>query len=178
MRKEISPNLFTIIIVITISLLLIVYFRYYYKEKQVLSNKLKFIKLLVISVILIGFCLVFSFQIIQVYIVIGAEGLHKGNLLFTLLNGLIFGMYLNILGFTLKSERMWIKALLIFTLIWLFTNGFGGFGIYIKLNAPLDSVFLYTKYQTNSVLGIRFFINNILLLSTIFISSFLIESEV
>lgn len=94
------------------------------------------------------------------------------NFIFTILNGLLLGVYLNCIGLSFSSNKR--NAIMIFVCVWLIFNLFGLFGIRLILNFP----FLIVKvFESNTATGCLFFIGNILYFLLIWILSLMVLTE-
>lgn len=134
---------------------------------------------------LIGFCILFiflAFIIYYEYIVIDLPKSRKAfeSFMYTILNALMFGIYLNITGFGIKITKRWIKYFLLFVILYLISAGFGTFGISITINLPPDYRWLlqYRTYCSNNKDGIWFITYNWYILLTVLVISFGTESEI
>ena len=161
------------IILMIIPITLMVLFSKWNKD-----NKPKLIKMYAKnSLILLGLFLL-TMDSISIYFTIGNE--NESNFIFTLLNALIFGVFLNIVGVNGKGifRKTTVKGGTILILTILALSGFGFFGFLFIFNFPLNALFFYDIFSTSTPHGIRFFISNILFFILILFFSFLTESEV
>ena len=160
-------------ILIFIPIILIILFRKWY-----ITNKPRLIKSYIINGLVIGILLLLGFDSISVYLTIG--NVQDTSFVFTLLNALVFGVFLNIIGLNGKGifRKTTIKATTLILLVLLAISGFGFFGLLFVFNFPLNLILTYNIFSTNTVHGIRFFGYNILLFVLITFFSFLTESEV
>lgn len=132
-------------------------------------------KLIIYSVIV--FFLIYSIYIRWIVLTI-TESEENTGLMYSLLNALIFGMYIGVCGFVSDSGKMW-KVLGIIVLFYLVITEMGYIGIQIFINYPQPFNFLhYRYYESNSEVGILFFIFNVDVFLIIFFLSFLIEKEI
>lgn len=116
---------------------------------------------------------------IAIYLTVG-NNVSNSSWIFTLLNALIFGVYLNIIGYGGGNifKRNALRTLLLVVLVILCFSGFGYFGLLVKFNFPFNLLFFYDIFSTGTVHGIRFLSFNILLFIVILFFSFLLEREV
>lgn len=117
-----------------------------------------------------------------IIIEIHSESYYKG-LLFSMLNALIFGMYLNVCGFGFNKlmSRSFFKYTAVVFLVLMTCQGFGlwGFRFTFNVNKPLNFKLLaYNVYESNSEKGIRFLTYNIYIFGIIWFLSFMLESEI
>jgi len=103
------------------------------------------------------------------------------SLIFTLLNALLFGMYLNICGLAsgglLKKSYMKFSVITIVLFSSLFVFGIASF--YIEFNYPFNLLLFYNKFSTSTLHGLYFYEYNFFgLLGGIYLLSFILESEV
>jgi hypothetical protein len=111
-----------------------------------------------------------AFLVIQIIL----EESSLSGTIFTLLNALIMGMYISVLGLLdTHSSKLW-KYVLFIAIIILAVMGLSGIGFRITL---LTDFLIYKSYCDNTVEGIVFFISNLPLLTSIYFISFLTESE-
>jgi hypothetical protein len=94
--------------------------------------------------------------------------------IFSMLNGLIFGFYLNCLGL-LSNKGKALKYITFGVVIVFVALGLGMVAIYLELNFPFLT---QTVYESNTEKGILFFFENLGFFSTLFLSSFVAESEI
>jgi len=126
--------------------------------------------LLVFGVIVV--IILFATGIISIHIVAGNE---DSNILYILLNALVFGVYINALGiFNKGTRKLSYKVIILFITFVIMITGFGYFDIQIHINLWF---FLYKIFSSSSVHGINFFWLNIHFWSAIFFLSFFTESE-
>lgn len=117
-----------------------------------------------------------------IIIEINSEKYYKG-LLFSMLNALIFGMYLNVCGFgfnKIMSKSFFKYTAFVFILL-MTVQGFGlwGFRFTFQVNKPLNfNLLAYNVYESNSEKGILFLTFNIYIFGIIWFLSFLLESEI
>jgi len=97
---------------------------------------------------------------------------NQPSIIFTILNGLVMGVYLNTIGLTSSSKKA--NMLVVFMIIWIVFSCIGLFGFRITLNFE---IFLYKSYTSNTAEGILFFVSNLPYLALIFMLSHLIEGE-
>lgn len=129
--------------------------------------------LIAIGVILLLVLIYYLFKlgIINIGITVNDE---NGSIVFSLLNGMIMGMYLTALGWSLGASKWWQKLVLILIIgIYLYL-GFTYIGFKFCTNL---SFFLVKCYETNTPAGIEFFLGNILLFGFIFAITFVTEGE-
>lgn len=100
------------------------------------------------------------------------EMFNQPSFIFTILNALILGVYLNCLNLVIPTKK--VNSLIIFIVIWIIFSCFGMFGLRITFNFPF---LIYQSYTSNTAEGILFFIMNLTYFCLIYILSFLIESE-
>lgn len=106
------------------------------------------------------------------------------GILFSILNGLIWGMYLNVCGFGLKTSKDFFKYFLLAFLLYFIISGFGYFGISITIRLDRTNIdeikylLYYDTIITNSYETILFFTYNLPLFVIIFFVSHILESEI
>jgi len=121
--------------------------------------------------------LLFATDRISIYILLVSEG----NLLFTLLNALCLGVYLNAIGLSggnfFKKAYIKISILLIVAFCSLFVFGLSDF--YIQFNFPFNLLFYgYNKFSTATIDGIYFYYLNLVgFFGLVYLLSFILESE-
>lgn len=102
---------------------------------------------------------------------------YDSNLLFTLLNVFIYGVFFSFCGFFNKGIRKSYKKYVAILFFILFICGFGlaSFEFHINLNIPL----WYPTFSTSTIQGAFFFASplNFAMFCGIFLFSFTIESE-
>jgi hypothetical protein len=112
------------------------------------------------------------FQIIQIRIFFNTQ---KLGFLWTILNALVWNVYINALGvFNTGIKKSTYKYSILIIGIFIILLGFGYFNVVIRLNFI---IFLYPEFSTSSDSGIWFFWYNIYLWIPIYFITFLIESE-
>ncbi|HEC92908.1 MAG TPA: hypothetical protein ENI51_07970 [Candidatus Atribacteria bacterium] len=174
MKIQISPNIFSISIFFIICFILIIFY-YYFRKETSFTDVWLYLKLIFYSLVIIAFLFVFALEIIQIFI---TQGVEEGSesWLFLLLNALLMGMYLNILGVQANTKSS-VRFLLLFILIYLSVSGFGYLGILIIINEPISNYLLYNIYQSNSAHGIYFVWCNLAFFIVILFLSFTTESD-
>lgn len=151
-------------------LLIILLIRYNFKHKELSERWLltKFILVLLAGLII---CLIFIYDIIEIYISVNSD---NSNFIWSILNVLIIGIFMNIIGIG-SSMKQVNRTFLLLAVVYLAIVGFGYFGFLIKFNLPF---LIYKKYETNTIRGIYFLTLNIVFLLLVFFISFLSESDV
>jgi len=121
---------------------------------------------------LIIFILFNIFQVIQIRIFFNTQTF---GFLWTILNALVWNVYINALGiFNTGIRKTTYKYVILLIGIIIILLGFGFFNVVIRLNF---TIFLYPQFSTSSSDGIWFFWLNIYLWIPIYFITFLIESE-
>ncbi len=143
---------------------------YYINENSV--DWLFWIKVLLGLLVMLGIFLLFWFRIIIVEFLWESES-NIESTFFSILNGLIFGFYLNCLfGSNGSSTTYKIVFIAIFCLF--FYLGIQNFGVRLTVDLP----FLIEKtLSTNSSELIIFFTSNLVFFTSIYLMSYFIESE-
>lgn len=177
MREQITPNLYTIIIFSIAFFVALIYLLYFRKKKESFTDAWMFFKIIAYSTVLILFLFVFALEMIVIYITMGEET-GTESWIFLILNVLLLGMYINILGFRSKVSINSIRYLILFVLVMFSLSGFGYLGVLIEFREPISDYLFYRFYQSNSTHGIFFFVLNILLFTLIYFISYMTESEV
>jgi hypothetical protein len=114
----------------------------------------------------------------EIIIIELTQGKKYASFFWSLLNGLILGMYLNITGFFHKAMKKTYKYIALFVIVAFFIQGFGYFGFRFTFNLPSDINFLsYNKIDTNSYTFIRFIHYNWYFFVFILVISFIVESD-
>ena len=139
-------------------------YNYYHLKRQ--------IKFWLIFFGIIIFILFNIFQVIQIRIFFNTQQL---GFLYTILNALVWNVYINALGvFNTGIRKSTYKYMILVIGIFIILLGFGYFNVIIRLNFL---IFLYPQLSTSSSDGIWFFWYNIYLWIPIYFITFLIESE-
>lgn len=149
-----------------------------------LSRVYTWLRLLAYLFLIICICLLFYYQLIILKFV--RERNQTLSMVYTLLNALLFGMYLNALGIDTTNE--YIKYVFFIAVIILMLFSVNEFGIRIELRQSIIDEFWqyfrigrplrYTFIQTNSEKVIIFFSLNLILLIVLYGISFIFEHEV
>ncbi|MBY9008142.1 MAG: hypothetical protein KGD63_15485, partial [Candidatus Lokiarchaeota archaeon] len=153
-------------------IILILYTKWY------ANNKPKLIKSYITYIGIEILLLLLALDSISIYLTIGSEV--ENSFVFTLLNALIFGVFLNVVGLNGNGifKRLTIKGTTLFVLVITSILGFGFFGLLFYFNFPLNYIFNYDIFSTSTADGIRFFASNFLFFMLILFFSFIVESEV
>ena len=161
-----------IILMIIPLVILILYTKWY------ANNKPKLIKSYITYIGIEILLLLLAIDSISIYLTIGSEV--ENSFVFTLLNALIFGVFLNVVGLNGNGifKRLTIKGTTLFILVFTSILGFGFFGLLFYFNFPLNYIFNYDIFSTSTADGIRFFSSNFLFFMLILFFSFIVESEV
>ena len=102
-------------------------------------------------------------------------GSQESSILYTLLNALVFGVYINALGiFNKGTRKLKYKLIILFVAIIIMITGFGYFDIQLHFNFWF---FAYKIFSSSSVHGINFFWVNLYFWMCVYFLSYLIESE-
>jgi len=102
-------------------------------------------------------------------------GSQESSILYTLLNALVFGVYINALGiFNKGTKKLKYKLIILSVAILIMITGFGYFDFQIHFNLWF---FAYRIYSSSSVHGILFFWINLYFWSAIYFLSYMTESE-
>lgn len=164
----------------------------YFNKDHGFTDLWSFIEVGFVIIMIVFVLSVFALGYIEIAVVSGAE--EDSTMIATILNGFLMGAYLLALGFTpTLSESSWeqaIKVLAIITFGLFSIMGFGHIGLRITFTdvpllfnqyLPFESfsdLLVYNIYQTNAHHGGMFFLLNVHLFTTIFLASFLTETEV
>jgi len=133
----------------------------------------KWLKFWLLFLGILIFILFNIFQIIQIRIFFNTQQL---GFLWTILNALVWNVYINALGiFNTGIRKTTYKYVIMLLGVIIILLGFGYFNVIIRLNF---TIFLYPQFSTSSSDGIWFFWLNIYLWLPIYFVSFLIESEI
>ena len=161
-----------IILMIIPIVILILYTKWY------ANNKPKLIKSYITYIAIEILLLLLAVDSISIYLTIGSE--IENSFVFTLLNALIFGVFLNVVGLNGNGifKKLSVKGSTLFVLVITSILGFGFFGLLFHFNFPLNYIFNYDIFSTNTADGIRFFASNFLFFMLILFFSFIVESEV
>jgi len=109
---------------------------------------------------------------IKIYFIAGSE---ESSILYTLLNALVFGVYINALGIFNKGiKKLKYKILILIFAVFIVICGLAYFDIQVHFNLWF---FLYKIYSSSSVHGINFFWINLYFWSAIYFISYMTESE-
>ena len=161
-----------------IAIVIITFLFIQFKRKEYFVDKFRLLKT---SIYLIGLdflLLAMTLQSIQIF-VLPADNLIE-NWIFMLLNALIFGVYLNIIGLgstkTLRKD-VWKYILFVFLII-ISISGLGYFNFTFVFNFPFNFILNYNKFGLSNVHGIRFFSFNFVLFTLLYFISFILEHEV
>lgn len=173
-KIRIHPDWYLLAIWCIAIFLILLYIRYFRKDSA-FSDFWLFFKIVLIGLFLIGFLLIFMYEIVVIYISIGKET-GTESWIFLVLNVLLLGIYINVCGFRSKSTNA-ERYLFLSILVILSLSGLGYLGLLIKFNPPISDYLLHDIYQSNSVEGIYFFTYNFLLFTLIYFLSFITEKE-
>jgi len=107
--------------------------------------------------------------------IVFTAGSEESSILYTLLNALVFGVFINSLGIFNKGIKgLKIKLGILIVAIIVVLTGFGYFDVQIHFNLWF---FAYKIYSSSSAHGIYFFWLNLYFWSIIYFISFITESE-
>lgn len=141
--------------------------RYY--DYNHLKNEMRFYFILCVIII---FIIMLISGILRISIFIGSK---DSSIVFTVLNALVFGAFLNSLGlFNYGIRKKNWKYIFMFIFIIVMLLGFGYFNIEIQCNFWFLA---YKTYSTSSGKGIAFFVLNFYLWFAIYFLSFLVEGK-
>lgn len=160
-----------------IGVLSIFYFAYFRRKSESFSDTWIFIRVCLFALVIILCLLIFAFSVIKIFVTIGNET-GTESWIFTIINALLLGMYLNICGILTSKKYNPTRVLFFFVLIFLAVSGFGYLGLLIEFGSPVDTILFYYKYQGNSAHGIFFFSYNIILFTLIYFISFITEGDI
>jgi len=142
--------------------------RYY--DYNHLKSDFKF-WLIFFAVITLIFLVIFQVIVIQI-----TFGTQDSSFVYTILNALVWYVYLNALGIGNKGTvNQKIKYLIVIIGILLLLLGFGYFDVQFTFNFPFLA---YRTLSLSSEHGIYFFFLNLYIFMPVFFVSFLVESEV
>ncbi|HEC92881.1 MAG TPA: hypothetical protein ENI51_07835 [Candidatus Atribacteria bacterium] len=143
-----------------------------YKE---LENFLLYGKVVMYCILIILSCVLILSNFIIIEITYNTK---YANLVFTLINALLLGVYINITFGNFRQNQKIRFVLLIFVLYILFT-GITDLGLRLTINTEEYIPFILAEkvYENNTPQGIRFMWLNIGTLSTLFGLSFLLEQK-
>lgn len=147
-------------------------FAYRFRDFNYLNLKRQ-LKFWLIFIGIIIFIIFNIFQIIQIRIFFNTQ---KLGLLWTVLNALVWNVYINALGiFNTGIRKTTWKYVILIIGIFIILSGFGYFNIVFRFNF---TIFLYSEFSTSSDSAIWFFWYNIYLWIPIYFITFLMESEI
>lgn len=119
-------------------------------------------------------CLIFHIIIVQ----LNFENDYKANLLFTIFNTAIFGVYFSVLGFGNKGIRnKGLKVIVMLIIVVFFLTGAGFIDFQIQFNIPFLFDETYNTYSTASFISAYFMFYNLVLFTGIIVLSFFISSK-
>lgn len=167
-RVKIPFYIYLIAIIVLFFILLYLY--------RIIQDKLKFYKILLVFVVIDVFLFLLLFDVMSIYIL----GSSEGKFLFTILNALIFGVYLNIIGFSSSNlfSKFSLKISFLTLLIFISLSGFGYLGFLVQFNFPLSLGLVHNKWSTATIDGVLFFLFNGYIFIIIYFLSFITESEI
>lgn len=168
---------FLMILIIILSIF-ILYFLYYFIKKRAFQNLESFLlyaKVIGFTILLIILliCLIDQFIIIEI-----TEGAEYATIIFVLINAFLIGVYINITFSSLfESKNKLLKYTLVLVLLYVTITNFGDLGIRLILNTDvyIPLILVEKVFESNTPQGVRFMFHNIVLLLTIFGTSFLLE---
>ena len=130
------------------------------------------IKFWVIFILVIIFLFLLFTGTIKILFFYGTE---ESSIIYTLLNALVFGVYINALGiFNKGMKKRNYKLIVLVVALFIMLCGFGYFDYRIHFNFWF---FYYKVFSTSSVHGILFFWLNIYFWSALYFLTFITESE-
>jgi hypothetical protein len=146
--------------------------RYYsrFSDKKKRNWKFWVYFILIISIILL-----FIFKGIEIQFTLGEE---NTSIVWSLMIGFVWSVYLNILGFSIGIKKNWQRILLIVIIVIVYLYFAGYLGIRIILNYPFNILFPFNTFATNTRECIDFFWNNYAVFSIVWFGSLWTQMEV
>lgn len=96
------------------------------------------------------------------------------SVLYYILNSLLLGLYLNTIGFNMSLTTIRTKIILLIVIIIIIAIGIQGISFRITVILPFLT---HYSYQPNAIDGILFFSDNVAFLISLYLMSFLLESD-
>jgi len=176
-KIQLEASWFLISILFIICFIAIIYVIYVYGKTDSFNDIWTYLKVFLLSVFIVLLLLLFSLEIIIIYITLGTET-GSESWIFVLLNSILLGIYLNVCGLKFGSNKNELmKYMILFCLVYIALSGFGYLGVLIEFREPISDYLNYRFIQTNSTIAIEFIIWNIVLFILIYFISFMVEKE-
>jgi len=174
---QVPPALFLTILIASIVVLILIYFKYFRKKESDFSNAWLYVKIVAVIFAIVLTCLFFYFEVIEIWIIAGQSEAKTESWLFSLLNALLLGALLNVMGIFSDVKSRAFKYFTLFSVLLIAIAGFGYLGVKVIFNAPLSKLLSYREFQTNSADVSYFVLFNLGFFTLILFLSFLTEQE-
>lgn len=165
--------LFVVLIIVIVFFLYFIFRKAKNADVERVKSVVKFYGIFILVIIVL---LLLIYHVIEIYVYFGAD--YEANMLFTLFNSAIFGVYWCVVGIFNKGiQNNVLRVIIMIVILYLFLSGFGFIDFHFKFNIPFVFHTEYNVYATSNAITAYFMLYNLPLFIGIIVLSFLIAKK-